>query len=182
MDFTAIYETVIYRVATGTGLQHADALDVVQEVFAKVHRKIGGWDSDRKDGRFRNWIHRLTVNASIDVIRRHKRHVTASGDSAVQHSLEQVASQEDDTTLFQLEYRRALFHHAADQVREEVSENAWIAFWMTTIEGQQPTDVGEELGLTVGSVYAHKCRVLARIRRCVQQASTDVSLEIEAEK
>lgn len=178
MDFTDIYETVIYRVARGTGLQHADALDVVQEVFAKVFRKIGDWDSDRRDGRFRNWIHRLTVNASIDVIRRHSRHVTASGDSAVQYTLEQVATQEDATTLFQLEHRRVLFHHVAEQVRATVSKIAWGAFWMTTIEDQQPADVAKQLELTVGSVYAHKCRVLAKIRQRVEQLAAEASNEV----
>lgn len=178
----AIYEPVIHRVATGTGLQHADALDVVQEVFAKVHRTIDDWDSDRKDGRFRNWIHRLTVNASIDVIRRHKRQVIASGHPAVHALLEQEVDSQDESTLFRLEYRRALFTHAANRVRDGATEKAWNAFWLTAVEQRQPTKVAEELGLSVGAVYAHRCRILSRIRGCVQQLSTDVSIEIEAQK
>ena len=112
MAFTSLYEPAIYRVASGAGLQHADALDVTQEVLAKVYRKIGQWNTHRSDGRFRGWLHRLAMNASIDLIRKRKRQVAASGDSGVQQLLDQQpAAHEDELTLFHLEYKRAVFKH-----------------------------------------------------------------------
>jgi RNA polymerase sigma-70 factor (ECF subfamily) len=181
MEFTAVYEPAVYRVARRTGLQHADAMDVTQEVFAKVHCRIGQWDNERRDGRFRNWLHRLTVNASIDEIRRRRRQVVASGDSAVRQTLgQQPASCEDESTLIRMEYRRALFGVIADRVRVELSDMAWRAFWMTSVEGRGTAAVAETLGLTVGAVYAHKCRVLAKIRRQVQQLTADPPEESEA--
>jgi RNA polymerase sigma-70 factor (ECF subfamily) len=181
MEFTAIYETVIYRVATKTGLQHADALDVTQEVLAKVYRKIGEWDTQRTDGRFRGWLHRLAMNASIDVIRRRKRQAIASGDSGIQHLLgQQPATSDDESTQFQLEYKRAVFKHVAARVQAETTDAAWRCFCRTSVDGAAPKDVAQELGVSVGSVYAHKCRVLAQMRAAVQRLTTETSLTAES--
>ena len=176
MTFTAIYEPAIYSVAAKAGLQHADASDVTQEVLAKVYRKIGEWNTRRTDGRFRSWLHRLTMNASIDVIRKRKRQVVPSGDSGIQHLLrQQPAAKQDDSTLFQLEYKRAVFKHVAQRVRAETTAAAWRSFWRTSVDGVAPSDVAKELGVSVGSVYAHKCRVLSRIRAIVQQLTSETS-------
>ncbi len=177
MTFTALYEPAIYNVAAKVGLQHADALDVTQEVLAKVYKKIGGWNTRRTDGRFRSWLHRLTTNASIDVIRKRKRQVAAVDNFRVQQLLDQQpAANEDELTLFQMEYKRAVFKHVAERVRGETTDAAWQSFWRTSVDGIAAANVAAELGVTVGSVYAHKCRVLARMRAIVQQLTSETSV------
>ena len=68
----------VYQVAfrmTGNG---HDAEDVVQETFLRVHRQLNRFEA-RAD--FRTWLHRITVNASIDLIRS-RRHREISHDPA----------------------------------------------------------------------------------------------------
>ena len=178
MEFLRLYETVIYRVATKAGLQHADALDVTQDVLVKVYRKIGEWNTGRTDGRFRSWLHRITMNASIDVIRRRTRQATASGDSEIQQLLVQhPAASEGEATWFALEHRRTVFMHVAEKLRVVTSEVAWQAFWRTSIDGIPARDVARELQLSVGSVYTHKCRVLASIRAGVEELTGETSYQ-----
>ena len=54
---------------------------------------------------------------------------------------------------------------AAEQVREEFSEPVWRAFWLTCVEGTGPGEAARSLGLTIGTVYQYKSRVVARLRR-----------------
>ena len=42
-EFVEIYRPIIYRVAVSRGLQHADALDLVQTVFVSVANSISRW-------------------------------------------------------------------------------------------------------------------------------------------
>ncbi len=41
VEFASLYEPVTYRVLRRTGLQDADALEVLQELFLAVNRNIG---------------------------------------------------------------------------------------------------------------------------------------------
>ena len=49
---------------------HAAAEDVTQEVFVKVFRAAKTF---RQDARLSTWLHRITVNACMDELRRRKR-------------------------------------------------------------------------------------------------------------
>src|SRR5258708_472814 len=61
VEFVSLYEPVIYRVARRTGLQDADALEVLQELFLAVNRKIGCWEHGAEYGSFRGWLRRVTI-------------------------------------------------------------------------------------------------------------------------
>lgn len=54
----------------------ADAEDVAQEVFLRIYRAR---ESYRPTARFSTWVHRITVNASLNLLRRRRvrRHVNA---------------------------------------------------------------------------------------------------------
>lgn len=177
-EFVSLYEMVIYRVARRTGLQHADALDVTQEAFARVHRHVHHWDQARTDGRFRNWLHRLTVNASIDILRGRRARTHGECDSAVAQQIGEIAEPSaEECSWFRLEYRRVLFDMVATRVRADVSETAWQVFWLASVDSIPATTIAERLNLSIGSVYAHKCRVLSKLRDCVSSLNADDTLE-----
>ena len=50
-------------------------------------------------------------------------------------------------------------------VRSEFEERTWLAFKKTAIEEKVPSDVAEELGMSVASVYQAKSRILRRLRQ-----------------
>ena len=60
--------------------------------------------------------------------------------------------------------RVALFHRAAERVREEVQPGTWQAFWETAVVGTPAADAAKKLKMEVGAVRVAKCRVLARLR------------------
>ncbi|TVQ03125.1 MAG: sigma-70 family RNA polymerase sigma factor [Planctomycetaceae bacterium] len=166
-DFLAIYEPVIYRLARARGLQDADAREVTQDVLLAVAGAIHRFDPTGKP-RFAGWLARITRNAAIDRIRRSS--LRGGGGSDFFRLLEQVPDTSDESSLFELERRRALFRFAAARVRETVSDSSWQAFWATAVEGQEPAGVAKRLRVSVGAVYVARCRVLAKIKTAVTEA------------
>jgi RNA polymerase sigma-70 factor (ECF subfamily) len=80
----------------------------------------------------------------------------------------QPAPGAEESARFDAEYRIRVLHWAAERVRDEFSEAAWQAFWRTGVEGQSAENAARDLGLTVGTVYQYKSRVVARIRREIE--------------
>jgi RNA polymerase sigma-70 factor (ECF subfamily) len=169
-EFVDIYTPLVYRLARRRGLQHADAIDLVQEVFRAVASAIDRFEVDPARGAFRAWLSRIARNLTINALAARDRQVRGSGDTAVARLIEErPAATGDESAEFDLEYRRRLFDWAAERVRAEVSETEWRAFTMTGIEGREPREVAAALATSVGTVYSYKSRVMARMRRLIEQ-------------
>lgn len=175
-EFVAIYRPAVYRLARGRGLQHADAEDLAQGVFAAVHRAIGRWEADPARGRFRAWLATATRNAAVNALTRKPRDVAAGGTSA-QDLLAILTEPDDDRAEAALrrEYRRSLFRQAAGRVRGEFSAGIWQAFHLTAVEGHSVEEAASILGKTAGAVYAARSRVMRRLRSEVERLEVDVA-------
>jgi RNA polymerase sigma factor (sigma-70 family) len=166
VEFVSLYEPVIYRVLRRTGLQEADALEVMQDLFLAVNRNIERWEPGREQGSFRGWLRRVTRNLVVSWVRRQRREVTTSMID-LDSLLQPPAVDGPDSDEFDRELRRALFHKASKQVREEVRPQTWEAFWEVAVTGTSTADIASKLGMTVGAVRVAKCRILARLREVV---------------
>jgi RNA polymerase sigma-70 factor (ECF subfamily) len=166
LEFTAIYEPVIYRMTRRRGIQDADAREVVQEVLLSVSSAINRFDLDQS-GAFRGWLNRITRNATIDRIRTIASRRETLDASGVARVLDVMAGSQPLEDEFDLDHRRQLFRWAAGEVRRSVGERNWMAFWKSTIEGMSVPDVARELHLNEGAVYVARCRIIKRIRELV---------------
>lgn len=171
-EFVAIYEPVIYRVAVGRGLQHADAMELVQRVLLAVARAVDRFEPDSRRAKFRTWLYRITHNEfckEYAISRKHR----ATGDSAVQSLLDQHPGSESDPNAinedFSMEFRRAVFRWAAAKVKPQVKPSTWQAFYRTSVDGASPDEVADELGLSVGAIYIARSRVMARLQKYAAQ-------------
>lgn len=173
-EFVGLYQPVVYRVARGRGLQHADAEDLTQDVFATVGRKVGQFDFAR-GGSFRGWLLKITRDQVVNKLTRGPRDV-GSGDSEVQAMIGQQPAREETLTMLRVEHERALLARATERLRGSISELIWDAFWMTAVEGLSIAEVAERLGKTEGAVRVARCRVLARLRKEVQDYDCPFSL------
>jgi RNA polymerase sigma-70 factor (ECF subfamily) len=165
-EFARVYQPVVYRLARRRGLQHADAEEFVQEVMLAVARAVNGWVPDPERGRFRCWLHRIARNLMINFLTRPRHQPWSIGGSQVQRLLEaEPAADPAATESFDIEYCRELFRWAAERVQCTVSQNTWQAFWLSTIDDIPAGDVARRLGMTLGSVYIARSRVMARLRQ-----------------
>lgn len=169
-EFLEIYQQAIYGFARRRGLQDADAWDVTQEVLAAVEKKLDSWQDDPAKGTFRGWLFRVARNMAADKVIEQSRRAAASGDTQVAQQLAELPdSPEQQSSIFWVEYRRTLMNWAVERIQGDFQESSWQAFLATAIEGQRPDEVAQRLGISVGSVYAAKFRIIARIRKLVEQ-------------
>lgn len=170
MEFTALYEPLIYRLLRRSGLQDADARELMQELLLVVSQNIDRWDPDREQGSFRGWLRRVTRNLTINWLKHRDRRTTPSGGAELQSLFGLLpAAEGPESAVFEREYRRALFHRASEQVRGEVSPVTWQAFWETGVVGHSAAQTGQKLGLSAGAVRVAKYRVLARLQAVVTE-------------
>ena len=172
-EFSRIYAPVIYRFARGAGLQDADAQDLTQEVLRAVASSLKRWEADPEKGKFRSWLYGITRNKLLEFWARQRRSARATGDSTVSRTLAAQATAEENAQMWEAEYQHHLFNLAAEQVRRELSETTWQAFWLSAVEGKSAKAVAETLGLSAGSVYVYTGRVMRRLKERVQQLMTE---------
>jgi RNA polymerase sigma factor (sigma-70 family) len=169
-EFTEIYGPLVHRFARRRGLQEADAQDLVQEVFRAVARAIERYDPAPDRGSFRGWLFRIARNLIINLLAAQRRHPQGTGDTDVQRMLEQCpVPSGEDSAFFEAEYRGRLIAWAAERIRGDFSETAWQAFWRSSVEGHPAKEVADCLGISLGTVYQYKSRVVVRIRRELAQ-------------
>jgi RNA polymerase sigma-70 factor (ECF subfamily) len=181
-EFLEVYEQAIFRFARSRGLQPADAEDVTQRVLLAVANKVPAWNDKPERGRFGAWIFRVTRNLAAKAWHARRLHSASAGDSRTSQLLAEVTDSSDQgNTLFQAEYRKALFHWAAERVSDQVQEATWRAFWMTAVEGRDPATVAGELGVSTSTVYTAKCRMLMRIRGEIERFGDEFSMPDELE-
>lgn len=174
--FVRLYGPAIHRHAVSCGLDHADALDVTQEVLLQVSQQIALFEYDRSRGRFRDWLRRIAHRRCLDLLRARRRRRTREAQAAVDWDSARLVADWDQAVL------EELTRLAMAKVREQVEPKTWQAFEATWIRQRPPAEVSVELGMDVSQVYLAKSRVLARIRREVllladgdlPQASTPV--------
>ncbi|MCO8123515.1 sigma-70 family RNA polymerase sigma factor [Stieleria sp. TO1_6] len=173
-EFVSLYQPIVYRVARQRGLQHADAEDLIQDVFATVGRKVGEFDFQH-GGSFRGWLMKIARDLVVNKLTRGPRDI-GSGDSDVHVMLGQQLDQNKTLSLLRVEHQRALLARAAERMRDSVSRPTWDAFWLTAVEGNSIAQVAERLGKTEGAVRVARCRVLAQLRKEVQSDDCPFSL------
>lgn len=168
-EFVEIYRPVVYGIAVSRGLQHADALDLVQTVFVSVANSIAGWEKQNERTRFRNWLLRIAKNATINALTRRPPDQAIGGDETSlaldeYHRINPPSEHELD-----LEYKRQVYLRAAEKVRAKVTEDNWMAFELTAIEGVSIEQVAQDLGKTVGAIYAVRSRIMKQLSDIVSQ-------------
>jgi len=165
--FADIYQPVIYRIARARGLQHADALDLTQQVLLAVATSIGRYEKSDKSIRFRHWLRRVARNAIINSLTRRPSD-QATGNSSMEDLSDQRRDRESEPdSLFALEYHRELYLRAAEIVRTDVNCDTWKAFELTVIEGFSNSDAAIKLDKSIGTIYAARSRVMKRLRDAV---------------
>lgn len=158
------YSATIVAWARHSGLQDADASDVLQEVLIAVHRGLGRYQHPLRIKAFRNWLWAITRRKIIDASRR-RRCMSNAAAATLEVAEDQplyVRTESSESPKRELEFLGRLGD--VEAMRAKFHPHVWDAFWRTTVDEQPAADVAAELGMTPGNVRVARHRVLARLR------------------
>ena len=151
---------VAYRL-TGSA---ADAEDVVQTTFLRAYQQLSRFEA-RAD--FRTWLHRITVNCSIDLIRsRRHREVGHDPDDLEFHSAgsdRQDAEVTPDRLLLSTEIRERISEGMA-----QLSASERLAFTLRHVEGLPIRDVALKMGLKTEAAKNSIFRAVKKMRLALE--------------
>ena len=149
------YQRKVFSIAYGFVRNPEDALDLVQEVFVKVHRHL---DSFQGTSSFYTWLYRITVNVSIDRVRREKNRRGVEYDDGVAH--EDAAESESPvvSTTTGISPARALSQKELAQKIEEATRMLSPAHMeillLREVEGLSYEELAEVLDIPKGTVMS----------------------------
>jgi RNA polymerase sigma-70 factor (ECF subfamily) len=157
--FVELYSPLIYTWGRRAGLQDQDAADLVQDVLLTLVAAMPTFVYDRHKS-FRGWLRTITLNKWRDSCKRRGR-VSPGGDAV----LAQAVVPDGVEAFWEAEFSRHLADRALQVMQADFQPTTWKAFWEQVVAGRSAAEVGAELGLSPGAVYAARFRVLDRLRR-----------------
>jgi RNA polymerase sigma-70 factor, ECF subfamily len=141
-----------------------DADDLAQEVLVVVVRELPTFRRQR-DGSFRTWLRRVTVNRVRSWRQARARRPVAGFDPTDQF----LAQLEDPASELSVQWDQDHDRHVFDKllaaVRTGCEPATWEAFQLFAIEGRPAAEVAARTGLTENAVMLAKSRLLRRLRQ-----------------
>lgn len=154
----SIYGPLVYEWSRRSGLQSADAADVMQDVFRTVHSNLSQFGHVNQKSSFRGWLRTIHRSRMVDHLRRNnKEELLGSSDKNVPRLNSESLNNDRDEV-------RLLVNRALEVIREDFSEQTWEAFTRLAIAHQRPRDVATDLGMKPAAVCMSRGRVLKRLR------------------
>lgn len=149
------YQSAVFRMAIGLLHNKEDAEEIVQDVFIKVYKSLSSFDAKAA---FSTWLYRVTVNASLNVLRKKKRQKlwVELSDILQLRSKEKQADallteQSDNTLIY--------------QAMKDLPAMQRVAFVLSKYEELPQARVAEILHLSTGAVE----QLIYRAKRNLKQ-------------
>ncbi|MEY9843972.1 RNA polymerase sigma factor SigE [Streptacidiphilus sp. MAP5-3] len=155
----------VYRLAYRlTGNQH-DAEDLTQEVFVRVFRSL----STYTPGTFEGWLHRITTNLFLDMVRRKQR---IRFDALAEDAAERLPSREPSPAQ---QFHDTHFDADVQQALDTLAPEFRAAVVLCDIEGLSYEEIAATLGVKLGTVRSRIHRGRAHLRAALQHRAPGAS-------
>ena len=154
------YSRYVFSVAYRLTGSVEDAEDVVQNAFLKAHRQLSRFEA-RAD--FKTWLHRITVNCAIDLIRS-RRHREIGHDPA---DLEAGTTPASPSEALPGPDRLMLSAEIRDRLREgltQLTPSERAAFTLRHVEGLSIREVASAMGLKTEAAKNSIFRAVRKMR------------------
>lgn len=153
----------IYSVAYKIALNEDDALDIVQNVYERLVRKIGSYDGN---GHFRAWVATITAREAASHLRSPLRRETVmepgllAGVSDARQGRHSPPEHEVREALDASARRRVVAEEMA-----KLPEQQRAVFALRFVEDMRPVEIAERLGIPAQQVRAQLCNAIEKIRQ-----------------
>ncbi len=144
------YKTQVASIAYKMVGDYEDAKDISQIVFVKTYQNLVNFDTTKK---LSTWLYRITINASIDFIRKHKKHKHELLDNI----FGELREKKQDVEKI---YQRSLIKWAINDSLEALNPRQKAVFVLRDLEGLDIKEVAQITGMPQATVrwYLHRAR------------------------
>ncbi len=152
-----------------------DVEDVGQEVFFRLFYSL---DQLRSPDVFEPWLHRLTVNASYDYLRRQRRrHESRMADLSEEHVV--MADAAASTARHNDERKRSGVRELVESLLSTISEQDRILLVMKEMEGLTLKELERVYGVTENALKVRLFRARQRILKAYTERQSETAASSE---
>jgi RNA polymerase sigma-70 factor (ECF subfamily) len=163
-----LYKDFIYTLAFKLLNDKTEAMDVTQEVFVTLFRKIGAF---RGDSSLKTWLYRVAINQATNRNRWWKRrfkHRTLSLDLASYNTSARPVRLKSYAASPAGEYYSKELRQALQQSLQQLSFDQRVAVTLRDVEGLTYEEIAELTSATVGTVKSRIARGREKLRRLLR--------------
>ena len=165
------YRSMVYGLTLRVLGDHEEALDVSQEVFLTIYRKMGTF---RGESSLKTWIYRIAVHRAANRCRWWNRlrrrgsvsleeHISKSPNSELFYNLKSETQSPEEALLLQEERARI------QRLLYELPLQQRIAVIMRDIEGLSYEEIAESLQVSLGTVKSRIARGREALKRYIKR-------------
>lgn len=141
-----------------------EASDLSQEVFMVLIRELPHFERQR-EGSFRTWLRRITVNRIRTYLRQRRKRPAAGLDAQTTAFLSRLEDPASDLAKeWDRQHDRYVFEKLLSRVAVDFADTSVQAFRLFAIEGKPAAEVATRLGISENAVLVAKARILKRLR------------------
>jgi RNA polymerase sigma-70 factor (ECF subfamily) len=155
----------IFSIAFGITLDAEESQDIMQEVFLQVYRTIGNF---RGDASLATWLHRITVNRSLNWKRRWARRFKWLHVSADSSDGQPAAEPESDLPSPEIRLANVQTRRQIDNALKMLPDQARTVFVLRELEGLSYEEIADVVGIKLGTVRSRLFHARKRLREILQ--------------
>jgi RNA polymerase sigma-70 factor (ECF subfamily) len=163
------YQSKLFSIAYGITLHREESLDIVQEVFLKVHQNIHTF---REESKLSTWLHRITVNACLNWKRKWKRRFRWHHQPIERDEAGDRPELGTDEYYPETLYQRKEFEKILWKRLRELPEEARVVFVLKEVEGLSYDEIAKTLNIKTGTVSSRLFYARKKLRKSLQEYLT----------
>ena len=161
------YKHRLTRLAWSVVHNEDDAMDVVQEAFIKVYKKLHAF---RGSSKLYTWLYRIVMNHSIDYVRRRPSAVIMPSDDLPHELADTDKSTRPDEHALNVELRERIFQ-AVDKLPEKQKKTILLR----EVEDLSYNEIAEIMNCSVGTIMSRLYYGRERLRALLEPYLRDGS-------
>ena len=159
------FRNKIFSIAFGITLDAEESQDIMQEVFLQVYRTIGDF---RGDASLATWLHRITVNRSLNWKRRWARRFKWLHVSTDSTDGQPAVEPESDLPSPEIRVANAQTRRQIDNALKMLPDQARTVFVLREIEGLSYEEIADAIGIKLGTVRSRLFHARKRLKEILQ--------------
>ncbi|HET7473888.1 MAG TPA: sigma-70 family RNA polymerase sigma factor [Candidatus Limnocylindrales bacterium] len=158
-DLVVCYQDQLFALIVRMVPDRDHASDCVQEAFFSAYRNLAGF----RGGSVKSWLHRIAVNAAMDMQRARKRRPSQPYPEFEDEAWQPPAGDESDPVRTALTTER---HRVLNDALATITDDQRAAIVLFDVEGYDYQEIADMTGVSLGTVKSriHRGRLALRDR------------------